>query len=115
MRDLKRFFGAEAKFNIVFITTIWSWVSHSVAENREAELCGTVWAEMLADGATYSRFGDTTESAWDIITPLLDAEPAVLMSSTPGPQTQAESSAAKPRRILKNVATDALRFAFGRQ
>lgn len=65
--------GAKAIPNIAFVSTMWSTVSDpSTAKRREIELCDSFWKEMLVNGAAYHRFEDTTESAWDIINPLLD-------------------------------------------
>ncbi|KZP32033.1 hypothetical protein FIBSPDRAFT_944618 [Athelia psychrophila] len=116
---LQYFVGAKAMPNIALITTLWSGTSQSAAENRETELCSTFWEEMLNNGATYYRFEDTTDSAWDVITPLLAAEPLELLfqkelrTGIPIAKTQAGSSVTqKLQRILTNVLTDLLRVLF---
>ncbi|KZP05679.1 hypothetical protein FIBSPDRAFT_765554 [Athelia psychrophila] len=114
---LQQFVGAKAMPNIALITTLWSSTSQSAAENRETELHSTFWGELLDNRATYRRFEDTTDSAWDIITPLLDAEPLDLFqkelrTGIPVAQTQAGNSVKqKTQRMLANVLTDVLRVA----
>lgn len=72
LRILMAMAGAEASLNIAIITTCWSVVGRQ-STKVERELRSTLWREMLENGAMYGRFQDTTDSAWNVINPLLDA------------------------------------------
>ena len=62
--------GADVMPNVALVSTMWSCAGRNFI-SREAELRGTFWKDMIANGATYRRFEDSAESAWDIISPLL--------------------------------------------
>lgn len=53
--------------NVVIATTMWGEVEENVGEQREQELKRYFWNQMVADGCTTERFGNTFESAWGII------------------------------------------------
>lgn len=117
---LKHFVGTKAMPNIALLSTMWSGINEcSKLERREEELCNTFWHDMLKTGAAYHRFEDTTDSAWDIITPLLNAEPVELKfqqelrDGIPVPSTDAGKSVkSKWQNKLINVLADLLRALF---
>lgn len=65
--------GMKGMNHCRLVTTKWSLQSESVSKNRERELCEKkeFWQPLLAAGAQTVRFGDSMESAIDIIGPLL--------------------------------------------
>jgi len=70
MKNLRLFStmcGKDAMPNVVIVTTMWSKVSEVEGTERETDLKGDVWNEMLGGGCSVVRFKDTPDSAWDII------------------------------------------------
>lgn len=65
--------GMKGMKNCRLVTTKWSLQSENVSKAREQELCEKkeFWQPLLAAGAQTVRFGDSMESAIDIIKPLL--------------------------------------------
>ena len=52
---------------VILLTTMWSIVRTDVATQREKELKETFWSDLVLKGCKTKRFGDTHESAWEII------------------------------------------------
>ncbi len=71
----KNLCGLKAMPNVVLVTTFWTKVAAEIGEKREANLKGTFWNEMLANGCETARFDGGLDSAWDIVNPLLAKEP----------------------------------------
>ena len=69
--------GEKTMDHCRLVTTKWSLQPESVSMDRERELCEKkeFWQPLLAAGAQTVRFGDSRESAMDIITPLLQKPP----------------------------------------
>ena len=61
--------GQDAFQNVVLVTTIWDDVSLAVGTMRESELLENdrYWKPMVAVGSRTTRFMNTAESAWAII------------------------------------------------
>jgi GTPase SAR1 family protein len=89
--------GTRGMSNCRLVTTKWSLQSKEVSETREKELREKegLWKPLVAAGAQTVRFGDSSQSAIEIIKPLIEGpafEPLILEEITKGktlPQTQA--------------------------
>lgn len=72
LKNLQIFYklcGNEATRNVILATTMWSRMKDKAAlgTRREADLCQNYWRPMLENGSRNCRFGDSFQSAWDII------------------------------------------------
>ena len=66
LQSLKDFQAAMPR--IVIATTMWSEVKKQTAERREKELKDGFWQDLVdRNGCRIARFGDTHQSAWDIV------------------------------------------------
>jgi hypothetical protein len=65
---------------VILVTTMWKHVAPAIGEDRETQLKTEFWNDMIAKGCMVSRFGDSYDSAWDILAPT-DARPEVLLST----------------------------------
>ncbi|KAF7970672.1 hypothetical protein HWV62_23260 [Athelia sp. TMB] len=98
LKMLKSMCGADAMPNVALVSTMWSCAGSKFL-SRETELRSTFWKDMITNGAAYRRFEDSTQSAWDIITPLLALETVELSfqqeisNGCSVPETQAGRSA----------------------
>ncbi|KAF7966170.1 hypothetical protein HWV62_39764, partial [Athelia sp. TMB] len=73
--------GKQAMPCVVLGTTMWSEVSKITGERREAELKTNFWADMIAQGCRMARFGDSYESAWDMVDKLPSRQTSVILSN----------------------------------
>lgn len=94
----KKMVGTENLHKCRLITTKWSLQDSAISEQRETELRTNpnFWKPLLDRGAQMVRFGDSMDSAIDIIRPLLEG-PGVVLQLTK--ETQIKG--------LKLEATDA--------
>ncbi|EHL01445.1 P-loop containing nucleoside triphosphate hydrolase [Glarea lozoyensis ATCC 20868] len=69
----RKVLGMEGMKNVRLVTTKWSQVDYHTGVDRETELSEKeeFWQPLLAAGASTVRFGDTMESAIEIIKPLI--------------------------------------------
>jgi hypothetical protein len=65
--------GAGAASRVVLVTTMWKDVETTVGLTHEQQLSEQYWRQMLDRGSRLERFGDTRDSAWSIITSLVQA------------------------------------------
>ncbi|KAF8811581.1 hypothetical protein BYT27DRAFT_7133942 [Phlegmacium glaucopus] len=73
-RNLQMFYelmGLEGVKRIVFLTTMWDYVDHSIGKQRENDLQSNYWKVLLTNGAIFDRFLNTPESAWPAINCIL--------------------------------------------
>jgi hypothetical protein len=61
--------------NVILVMTMWSGVKPSVGRSREEQLVQLYWHEMADQGSRVCQFKDTYDSAWDIVTSLLENVP----------------------------------------
>lgn len=73
LRMFRKVLGMEGMKNCRLVTTKWQLVDRDVGDAREKELCSSdqFWGPLIRAGATTVRFDDSTESAMDILRPLL--------------------------------------------
>lgn len=62
-----RLCGDKAISHVVLMTTMWRDIRLEVGEGREEELKCQYWRTMIKMGSEVVRFGDTAESAWNVI------------------------------------------------
>ncbi|EDR05778.1 uncharacterized protein LACBIDRAFT_302493 [Laccaria bicolor S238N-H82] len=68
----KKLCGDRALRSVVLGTTKWAELaSSSVGEQRVKELCDKYWLEMIECGSIVHNFGDTQQSAWDMVDSVL--------------------------------------------
>ena len=68
----KKLCGDDALKHVVLVTTKWGkLVSHNIGVERETELRGKFWKDMLRFGSKVSRFDDTPGSAQKIVCNIL--------------------------------------------
>ena len=73
--------GKDALKNVMLVTTMWDEVEEDVGCDREKELSDNYWNTMLKLGSHTSRFYNSTESAWDIISKLQKTRCTVLLQT----------------------------------
>ncbi|KAG6912003.1 hypothetical protein DXG01_000251 [Tephrocybe rancida] len=59
--------GKDALENVVLTTTLWDEVDSTVGVSREHQLQKEFWAPLMGEGCRTTRFGNTFQSAWDVI------------------------------------------------
>jgi len=97
LRMFKKVLGMNGMKNCRLVTTKWKLVEEAVGADREKELCESddFWRPLVRAGATTVRFDDSTESAMNILGPLVfgpSFEPQLLGELRDGttlPQTEA--------------------------
>ncbi|KAF7966370.1 hypothetical protein HWV62_38917 [Athelia sp. TMB] len=72
--------GKDAMPRVVLGTTMWGEVAQGTGERREGELRTKFWADMISQQCRMVRFGDSYESAWDVIGKLPPAKEGVIIS-----------------------------------
>lgn len=72
--------GGDAMPRVVLGTTMWGEVAKGTGERREGELKSKFWADMIDQGCRMVRFGDSYDSAWDVIGKLPAAKEGVIIS-----------------------------------
>ncbi|KAF7974367.1 hypothetical protein HWV62_12330 [Athelia sp. TMB] len=72
--------GKEAMPRVVVGTTMWGDVPQQTGEQREEELKGKWWKDMIAQGCHVQRFTDSYDSAWEVIGKLGFTDKNVLVS-----------------------------------
>jgi len=72
LRMLGRLCGSEPAERLVFVTTMWDRTTKNRGDDREKDLRAHYFKPMLDLGAHDARFTNTPESAWDIISLLLE-------------------------------------------
>ncbi|KDR82134.1 hypothetical protein GALMADRAFT_135497 [Galerina marginata CBS 339.88] len=74
LRMLEKAFGKskEAYGRVILATTKWGRLRPQEGEQREKELRETSWRALIERGSTVERFQDSAESAWRIVSVLLD-------------------------------------------
>ncbi|KAF7966371.1 hypothetical protein HWV62_38919 [Athelia sp. TMB] len=73
--------GQEAMPRVVLGTTMWSEVNASTGERRQRELKETFWADMIEQGCRMARFGDSFDSAWDMVGTLATQEDYAMIAT----------------------------------
>lgn len=73
--------GQVAMPRVVIGTTMWSEVGDETGQRREGELKQKLLKDMIDNGCTVQRFGDSHSSAWDIIGKPLYDNPHVVLSN----------------------------------
>jgi hypothetical protein len=69
--------------NVILVTTMWGkLVDKEEGEQREAELKGDFWGDMVACGCKTARFDKTDKSAWRIVDSLAGKDRAKVLLST---------------------------------
>ena len=63
--------GKDALQRIILTTTMWDDVQIRTGDQREKELCAGYWKAMAEQGSKVARFLHTTESAWNVVEPIL--------------------------------------------
>ncbi|KAH8593569.1 hypothetical protein B0O99DRAFT_515097 [Bisporella sp. PMI_857] len=68
--------GPQNMSRCTFVTTKWSKEDPTIAANREKELIGSqnLWKPMFDRGVKYARFGDSSASVMQIISPLCEGK-----------------------------------------
>jgi chromosome condensin MukBEF ATPase and DNA-binding subunit MukB len=66
--------GQKAMPNVIIATTMWDKVDKEEGIQREQELKDELWKDILAQGCRCKRFENTYESAWHIVSDLVDVE-----------------------------------------
>ncbi|KZV92529.1 P-loop containing nucleoside triphosphate hydrolase protein [Exidia glandulosa HHB12029] len=74
MRMFRSLCGDTALKNVTLCTTMWDIVNPRDAEQRETELKDNFWKSMITAGSNVVRHDGTTQSALDIVRPLLANE-----------------------------------------
>jgi hypothetical protein len=64
--------GPNAFSNVIFVTTMWRDVSPERGVDRQKQLQGRFWQDMIARGSKAFRYDDTYQSAWSILNHFLD-------------------------------------------
>ncbi|KAJ3551810.1 hypothetical protein NP233_g13008 [Leucocoprinus birnbaumii] len=64
--------GPQAFSRVVMVTTMWDDVDEDMGKQREDELVSNFWASMMSRGTTTLRYGNTAESAWNILNRFID-------------------------------------------
>lgn len=72
---LEKLCGERAAERIVLVSTGWETVPAQIAEEREMELCQTLWRPFPTAMSRTARFEGTYESAWSIIRTFLREMP----------------------------------------
>lgn len=94
----RKVLGMKGMKSIRLVTTKWSQVDFNLGVERENQLCQEeqFWKPLLDAGASAVRFGDSMESAIEIIKPLIHGQPfdpqlveEVVRDHKPLSQTQA--------------------------
>jgi len=70
-RMFEQICGTDALQNVVLVTTMWDEVSEHAGSKREDDLRANFWDSMVTCGARMARFGDTYQSAWEIVDQLI--------------------------------------------
>jgi len=82
-RNMARFVepcGDKCAQSIALVTTMWDKVQdlkETEAEAREEQLGNGYWKVMIDNGASLDRFHNTPESAWPIISRMVEARAKV--------------------------------------
>jgi predicted GTPase len=71
LRIFKKLCGKNALQNIILTTTMWDDVNRREGLEREKDLKENYWKVMLKQKSTVARYDNTTESAWQVVEPLL--------------------------------------------
>ena len=66
--------GKDALQRVVLCTTKWSDIYQNDGEKRIKQLKENYWKEMIQGGSTVCRFEDSQQSAWDVITPIIEKD-----------------------------------------
>ncbi|KAF7970679.1 hypothetical protein HWV62_23274 [Athelia sp. TMB] len=85
--------GQESMPRVVLGTTMWTEVVTATGERRENELEKTFWADMITQGCRMVRFGDSYESAWDMIGTLATQGYALASETVDGKKRSKEIAA----------------------
>jgi hypothetical protein len=67
--------GKDAAKNIILATTKWDQVQQDVGDQREGQLAGTFWQDLIRIGSRTVRFSRTTQSAWAVVDSIVDEDP----------------------------------------
>lgn len=76
--------GQERMPRVAIGTTMWSEVKTETGERRDKELRAKFWKDMISEGCTVDRFGDSHGSAWDIIGTLAENSAVRSLDTLPG-------------------------------
>lgn len=79
LRMFQKLAGKQFFAKVTLITTMWPDIGDSnenlkIYDEREQELRGEYWAEMLKRGSRTARFDNTQTSAWSIVDSVISAE-----------------------------------------
>lgn len=75
--------GQDAMPCVIIVTTMWGKVDKDEGEQREGELNGDFWKDILGHGCETARFDKTYDCAWRIIGSLDQQERGKLPSFAP--------------------------------
>ena len=67
--------GQDAMTSVILVTTMWNEIKEETGVRREAELKATFWKDMLRNGCKTKRFNHTFDSAWDIVSNVMQNNP----------------------------------------
>lgn len=65
--------------NVIIASTMWSKVDPEEGLQREEELKDELWKDILAQGCRCERFENTFESAWHIVSNLVEKDRAPVL------------------------------------
>ena len=73
LRMFEKLCGKHALGNIILTTTMWDKIDQKMGEEREKELREEYWKSMIKQGSTTIRYGNTRNSAWEILDKVLQS------------------------------------------
>jgi hypothetical protein len=66
--------GDQWAQSVILVTTMWDKArNRDVSEKREADIKSGCWEIMMKNGAALDRFLNTPESAWSIVSRMVEA------------------------------------------
>lgn len=106
MRMFRSLCGDDALKNVVLCTTMWDLVARSHAEQREAELKGDFWKDMVACGSSVVRHDNTPASGLAVVRPMLGRQGVAVQLQrelASGVQLQDTASGGQLNRELRQL------------
>ena len=73
LRMFEKLCGKHALGDIILTTTMWDKIDDEIGQEREKELKGQYWKSMIRQGSTAVRYGNTKDSAWEILDQVLQS------------------------------------------
>jgi hypothetical protein len=98
--------GEDALKKVVLGTTKWGEITDDVGQRREQQLRDNFWKEMIDEGSQMRRFLNTPESAWEMVSIILQNFAKHIVpkeqrsdgNRTPRKQTQTDSRGRTAKR-----------------